>query len=67
MSVGEVITAIIKYGSGIWTGDGNDYLVLCHSIDCIDIKNDRIELYFTDYNTANVAINMSGHRIEYLQ
>ena len=59
MTIGELVSALSTYCSE------DDYLLFCRSIDSIEIRNDVINLYFTDANTADKTINKQGEFLHY--
>lgn len=52
MTVGEVIALLSKYASD------EDTLLMRKSIYSIDVSDDGIQLYFTDWNTEDYFIKV---------
>ena len=55
MTVGEVIALLCNHASD------DDYLLMQKSIDDIEVKDDYIDLWFTDGNTMNKRLFKDGH------
>ena len=56
MTTGEVIALLCKHASSL---NGDD-LLMAKGIDRIDVFNDHIEIYFSDGNTQNYALDKEG-------
>lgn len=61
MNVGEVISALALCASDF----DNDHLLMLKGVYSIEVKNDHIEVYFTDGNTTNIKVFPNG-KMEYL-
>ena len=59
MVVGEVMSALITCASD-WDGD---HLLLLKGVYCIDVRDNYIDVFFTDGNTENIRINKDGRII----
>lgn len=62
MSVGEVLAALVLCASSF--DDDADRLLMLKDVYCIDVKGDRINIFFVDGNTSPISVNKDG-RIVY--
>lgn len=56
MRVGEVIAALCLLAQ-------DNYTLMANCVDEIDVRDDYIEIYFTDYNTTNLKIYKDGNYV----
>jgi len=55
MTVGKMISLLCIYCSEV------DELLMCHSVDEIEVHDDCILVYFRDANTSNIRIERKDH------
>ena len=60
MNLGEVISALALCAAG-WD-DENDRLLMLRGVYDIEVREEYIDVYFTDGNTENIRIFRDGRR-----
>ena len=58
MSIGEVIAALVLCASS-WDDDA-DHLLMLRDVYSIDVKGDRIDIFFVDGNTPPISVGKDG-------
>lgn len=56
MPVGEVIALLCKHASSL----DRDHILMMKDIDSIEVNDEYIKLYFTDFNTRNYYLYQDG-------